>query len=110
MRKNTTVSMREEVFGWLAIAAMAAMLFCGICFHPANADEARSASASQPTVTIQTANPYSFDVRLEVKCDWDGRAGRYAFHQWLIVPGKKQTLIKVPNSLKFCEIWPKVIF
>jgi len=61
-------------------------------------------------VTIQTANPYRFDVRLEVKCDWEWQKSRYRFHQWLIVPSKKQTLIKVPNTLTSCEIWPKVIF
>jgi hypothetical protein len=60
-------------------------------------------------VTIQTANPYRFNVRLEVKCNWDGKS-RYLFHQFITVPGKKQILIHVPNNLNFCEIWPKVIF
>ncbi len=64
---------------------------------------------SQNVVTIQAANPYRFDVKLELKCDWNGH-GQYRLHQFIVVPGKKQTLIKVPNTLKFCEIWPFVVW
>lgn len=82
------------------VAALAAAIATGY----ANADGGRG------IVTIQAANPYSFDVRLEVKCDWEWQRGRYRFHQFIVVPGKKSTMISVPNSLRFCEIWPKVIF
>jgi hypothetical protein len=67
-------------------------------------------SGRAEVVTIQTANPYRFSVRLEVKCDWDWQKGRYRFHQFIVVPGKQQTQIKVPNNLRFCEIWPKILF
>jgi len=72
--------------------------------------DAAPAELKTPVVTIQTANTYRFDVRLEVKCDWDWRSGQYRFHQFIVVPGKKKTVIRVPNNLKFCEIWPKLLW
>jgi len=60
------------------------------------------------TVVIQTANPYTINVDLEVKCDWEWRKGKYLFHKFITVPGKRKVLINVPNNLKFCEIWPKI--
>lgn len=102
--------MRRFMFAGIMLLALAMLSVIFTMCDPPRDPDVVSAEKGTNVVTIQTANPYSFAVRLEVKCDWDWRSGRYAFHQWLVVPGKKQTLIKVPNNLKFCEIWPKVLF
>lgn len=101
--------MRRFVFVGILFVALAALSATfAMCDAPRDPDVVPAEKGTN-VVTIQTANPYRFDVRLEVKCDWDGQS-RYRFHQFIVVPGKRQTLIRVPNSLKFCEIWPKVIW
>jgi len=81
-----------------------------LAYHSSARDPDAVPSGRIGIVAIQTANPYRFDVRLEVKCDWEWQKGRYRFHQFIVVPAKQQTMIRVPNSLGFCEIWPKVIW
>lgn len=100
--------MRGRLFA-IAFALLALVGFA-LALHRPMRDPDAVPSERAGTVVIQTANPYSFDVRLEVKCDWEWQARRYKFHQFIVVPGKQQTLIKVPNNLKFCEIWPKVLW
>lgn len=95
---------------WMIIVALFVILTLGLAYHRPARDPDAVPSGKAGIVTIQTANPYRFDVRLEVKCDWDWRSGRYRFHQFIVVPSKQKILIHVPNSLGFCEIWPKVIF
>lgn len=95
----------------MVVAAMLAALLLVLAHQrPAAGDPDAVPSETRAAVAIQTANPYSFAVRLEVKCDWEWQKGRYRFHQFIVVPGKRQTLIRVPSNLKFCEIWPKVIW
>lgn len=72
--------------------------------------DARRFLGTQDVVVIQAANPYSFDVRLEVKCDYEWQKNQYRFYRIIVVPGKRNTQVSVPNSLKFCEIWPKVLW
>lgn len=101
--------MRRFMFAGIMLLALAMLSVIFTMCDPPRDPDVVSAEKGTNVVTIQTANPYRFDVRLEVKCDWDGQS-RYRFHQFITVPGKRQMLIKVPNSLKFCEIWPKVIW
>jgi hypothetical protein len=92
------------------VAILVAVLLLALTYQlPARDPDAIPAETGM-VVMIQTANPYRFDVRLEVKCDWEWQKGAYRFHQFIVVPAKRQTLIKVPNNLKLCEIWPKVIW
>jgi hypothetical protein len=92
----------------IVFALTVAILLCLAYHRPPRDPDAIPAETG--IVTIQTANPYGFDVRLEVKCDWEWRKASYRFHQFIVVPAKQKTMIRVPNSLAFCEIWPKVIW
>jgi hypothetical protein len=103
---RTAMTVLRNVVLYLASALLVIMCAAG----SSKADEPQGAPDSRRVVVIHTANPYRFDVRLEVKCDWDWRRKAYRLHQWFVVPGKKQTMIKVPSSLKSCEIWPKLIW
>ena len=101
--------MRRFMFAGVLLAVLVALSVAFATCNPPRDPDIVPAEKGTNVVTIQTANPYRFDVRLEVKCDWDGQ-NRYRFHQFIVVPGKKQTIIRVPNTLKFCEIWPKVLW
>jgi hypothetical protein len=94
----------------IIVVAILVITMLSLAYYRPARDPDAVPSGKTGVVTIQTANPYSFDVRLEVKCDWEWQKGKYRFHQFITVPGKKQMLIRVPNSLKLCEIWPKVIW
>jgi len=59
-------------------------------------------------VDITAYNPYSLDVELEVKCDHDFKTGKFLYYRKIVVPGKASKTIRVPASLKKCQIWPKI--
>ena len=61
-------------------------------------------------VRIETHNPYSLTVKLEVKCDYDWKTKNYKYYENVLIKGKKDVTLLVPNSLKRCEIWPKIIW
>jgi hypothetical protein len=88
---------------WLTIMTMFA-----VPLVVAKTTKAKLLAATRHTVKIAVHNPYSFRVKLEVKCDWDGK--RYRLHKIFWVSGHRKTIINVPNSLRKCEVWPKVKF
>lgn len=59
-------------------------------------------------VKISSFNVYSLDVQLEVKCDFNNKTNKFEYHRFFTVPGKKHTTIIVPNTVKDCQIWPKI--
>lgn len=59
-------------------------------------------------VEITVHNPYYFSTRLEVKCDHDYKKRRFRYHRFITVYGKHNTIIRMPNNMKRCQIWPKV--
>jgi len=61
-------------------------------------------------VEITTYNPYSLQVFLEVKCDWDNKNKKYRYIRLFTVPGKSQVVMKVPRIYEKCQIWPKIKF
>lgn len=61
-------------------------------------------------VELQANNPYSLQLNLEIKCDWDMDIEEYAFHKHIEILPKKTTVIQLPNRLKKCELWPKIKF
>jgi len=69
-----------------------------------------SIPVKQNTVILEVNNPYSMEVRLEVKCDHDWTLNRFRFHRFISVGANQGTTIAVPNNLKRCQIWPKVIW
>jgi len=71
---------------------------------------AHANSLKANTIRITAFNPYRLDVRLEVKCDHDWKTNRFVFHKFIDVPGKQDTVIYVPNNMKDCQIWPKIIW
>lgn len=60
------------------------------------------------TVKLETYNPYNLDVALEVKCDH--RLNRWTYHKKFTVKGKSRFSLLVPNNLRNCQIWPKIIW
>ena len=99
----------------IVVVVVAALLWLALWFavgHVVGKALADSPLPPQPamTVRITTFNPYTFSARLELKCDWDGRKGAYGFHRFITVRGKGATLVDVPNNMKSCEIWPKILF
>jgi hypothetical protein len=71
------------------------------------------AVADLKTVTIQkqevvlsVSNPYSFNVDMEIKCDWTGK--NYRMYKRMLFKKKQITYLKVPSNLKRCELWPHV--
>lgn len=64
----------------------------------------------ESNVEIMINNPYSFDVRAEVKCDWDDNKKDFRFHNEYTFKKHNRIFIKVPSTNRHCEIWPKVLF
>jgi hypothetical protein len=67
-------------------------------------------SLQSNNVIIHTYNPYTFRVRVELKCDIIPGTNRYKFYQNYFIPGDSKVEIAVPSNLRVCEIWPKVLF
>lgn len=61
-------------------------------------------------IDITAYNPYRLQTQMELKCDWNNDTEDYNFHKFIIVPAKGSILIRVPNSIHKCEIWPKILF
>jgi hypothetical protein len=60
------------------------------------------------TVELTVYNSYGLSVQLEIKCDWNNKKGGFDYHQFVVIPGKKNSIIKVPSYLKKCQIWPQI--
>lgn len=85
---------------YLFLLSIWVALFCAIPFLGAHQKES--------VVKIEVNNPYSLTIQLEVKCDYSSKTDRFQYHTFIVVPGKKQTILKVPNHLKKCQIWPRI--
>lgn len=94
----------------IIVVAILVITMLSLAYYRPVRDPDAIPSGKAGVVTIKIANPYRFDIRLEVKCDWEWQKGKYRLHQFITVLGKRQTMIFVPNYLKSCEIWPKVIW
>lgn len=68
------------------------------------------AAPSSSQVQLEVNNPYSLQVNVEIKCDWDPDIEEWMFHRFIQVPGKKMTVVSIPNKLKNCQLWPKIKF
>lgn len=53
-------------------------------------------------------NPYSFDVKLELKCDWNNKSKKFDLHEKYLLKSRNNKIIILPGYYKKCEIWPKV--
>lgn len=60
-------------------------------------------------ITIDTFNPYSIKARIELKCDYNYKTKTYQVHQWIYVQGKSNTRVNVSNTVRYCELWPKIM-
>lgn len=97
--------------GSLLVIALVFLAIVALAFgHRRPQRDPDAVPAGTGVVVIQVANPYRFGVEMEVKCDWEWQKKRYRFHQFIVAAAKRQTLIKVPNNLGFCEIWPHVVW
>jgi hypothetical protein len=65
---------------------------------------------TENVVEIHAYDPYRWDVYILVKCDWDNKTQNYRFLKRYIIPGKGKAIIRVPNNLRHCECWPKIVF
>lgn len=71
---------------------------------------AHASSSKTNTIKITTYNPYRIRANLEIKCDHDWRTNRFVFHKFIDIPGKQNTVIRVPNNMKDCQVWPKIVW
>jgi hypothetical protein len=79
-----------------------------LLFFVSSATAFLAAQQKENVVKIEVNNPYSLTIQLEVKCDYLPKRNNFQYHTFIVVPGKKQTILKVPNHLKKCQIWPKI--
>lgn len=62
----------------------------------------------EKNVEITINNPYILDGSLDVRCDWDGNKRKYGFKSFVYIKSKHSSSVRIPNSVKKCQIWPKI--
>jgi len=55
---------------------------------------------------VDIYNPYRWDVKLEVKCDYNWRTKKFIYHKHLNVPGDGKLTIHISKTFRKCQIWP----
>ena len=68
---------------------------------------ALGSNSSNTKITI--FNPYSISAEMEVKCDYNWKVKKFQYYKKFVIKGKKNLTISVPNYLKQCQIWPKIL-
>jgi hypothetical protein len=82
---------------------------CLITFYIA--DVAYALKTQAPDITeLQVSNPYSMDVEMEVKCDWDHTKQKFKFQKKFQFPSKSVTWVTIPRGSYRCQLWPRVNF
>lgn len=94
---------------WIVAIIIAAVITLLMKTYVAEAEINREQEA-QNKVELQVSNPYRLQMNLEVKCDWDRDMEQYMLHKKIEIPAKKITIIRLPNNLKKCEVWPQIKF
>jgi hypothetical protein len=61
-------------------------------------------------VYLRVNNPYSMDVQIELKCDWDDSKKEYKIHRMLHIKAKTMPTIVLPRTMRNCEMWPHIEF
>jgi hypothetical protein len=67
-----------------------------------------SSNAADNVIKITAFNPYTIRAVLEVKCNYNWKINKFEFHKFVNIPGKKNTVIYVPNNMKDCQVWPEI--
>jgi hypothetical protein len=91
------------MYKWLIIVSL--VLLPTLCFAKRFQPDTMP---SGPMVTIQAFNPVWFTISMEIKCDHDYLTNKYKFYKIITIPGKSAITIRVPASMKNCEIWSKI--
>lgn len=63
-------------------------------------------SYKEENVVIKVNNPYGFDIKAELKCDWNEEAGQFDLKKNYLFPAYKKTKIIIPKQFLQCEVWP----
>ena len=66
------------------------------------------AASQESAIVIQISNPYSFNVEVEVKCDWVNEKHEFDFHRKLVFMAGQVTRVEIPKTQRNCELWPYV--
>lgn len=65
-----------------------------------------AAWASKPKETyIRIFNPTSYNVSLELKCDWSNKIRRFKYHKFYTLRGNSSVNVLVPRRHS-CQLWP----
>lgn len=66
---------------------------------------AHTKTKEAPEVEIMVNNPYMFNVKTIIKCDYLPNLKRYKIFMEKTFKRYSKTYIKVPSDAKKCEIW-----
>jgi hypothetical protein len=108
MEKKMKVS--GNVASWLIVLLVISLVGLLYIYYPppANGKTPCTTCGHPPTVDVTIPNPYSLDVSLEVKCDWNKKMNVWAFYKKYKIRSQRSVVISIPNHLKNCEVWPTV--
>lgn len=82
---------------WLAIICLLITPVCAAVY----------ANTNTQYTELKVFNPYSsISIKLLVKCDHDYKTNRYKFYKTVVVRRSSSVIIRAPQNLKKCEIWP----
>lgn len=86
---------------WLKISTIILCLLYGSTFY------GQTSKRNVTDITIN--NSFRVGAELEVKCDHIAGKG-YSYYKRIVVPGKENRMLRVPQGLRNCEIWVLKIF
>ena len=95
--------LKKSILGGFFTLVLLAWIFVSV--------NSQAQETQQPnTVKLETYNPYNLDVSLEVKCNHNHYLKKWDYYKKFTVKGKSKFSLVVPNNLKTCQIWPKIIW
>jgi hypothetical protein len=94
---ESSINMKTKWFWSLVIVWAFALIIISFGINSVLADR---------ITRIQINNPFRISMSLEVKCDHNWKLNKYNYYQVINIPKKSNTVIAVPASMKYCEIWP----
>lgn len=65
-----------------------------------------STLTNTPTTKLEVYNPYTVELKLEVKCDHDYKTNKYKYYKIVTIRRQSNITLYTPQNLNRCEIWP----
>ena len=55
-------------------------------------------------------NPYNVKIRLRIKCNYNQKLKKFEYDKTILINEKNKGKFILPNNIKRCQVWPKVIW